>query len=141
MEFARQNKATMESEKFNSKSPRLLPINPSSVCQRIFNAAIHDLKEKIIIAGLDIAIEVAKNYKLPPIKTEEDIIENYSTKNIITLSYRMSLLSRADWRRISRVYDIRKDLEHEDDQYEAGVEDVVYIFKTGIDVVLSKDPV
>ncbi len=119
---------------------RILPIDPSSACQRMFNASIHDLREKIVVAGLDIAKEAADQYKLPAVAKAEDI-ENYSTSRIINLAYRMGLLSRPDWRRILRAYDIRKDLEHEDDEYEAGVEDCVYIFKTCIDVVLSKDPV
>lgn len=42
---------------------------------------------------------------------------------------------------MTRVYDIRKDLEHEDSEYEAGFEDVVYTFATCIDAVLSKDPI
>ncbi len=119
---------------------RILPIDPSSACQRMFNAAIHDLREKIIVAGLDIAKEAANQYKLPPITKAEDV-ENYSTSRTIDLAYRMGLISRPEWRRLLRAYDIRKDLEHEDDEYEAGVEDCVYIFKTCIDVVLSKDPV
>ncbi|MGN5181156.1 hypothetical protein ACTG1Y_01955 [Aeromonas veronii] len=118
----------------------LLKADPSSACQRIFNAAIHDLKEKIIIAGLDIAEEAAKQHRLPPVSKHEDI-ENYSVSRTIDLAYRMGLLSRPEYRRITRAYDIRKDLEHEDDVYEAGVEDCVYMFKTCIDVVLSKDPV
>ena len=36
---------------------------------------------------------------------------------------------------------VRKDLEHEDDQYEAGVEDCVYVFRTCIEIVLSRDPI
>ena len=52
---------------------RILPIDPSSACQRMFNASIHDLREKIVVAGLDIAIEAAKQYKLPPISKAEDI--------------------------------------------------------------------
>src|SRR5690606_22502220 len=119
---------------------RLLEVDPSSACQRIFNAAIHDLKEKIVVAGLDIAGEAAKQYRLPPVQKPEDV-ESYSTSRIIELAYRMGLLSRPQWRRLLRVYDIRKDLEHEDDEYEAGVEDCVYIFKTCVDVVLSRDPV
>ena len=119
---------------------RLIPVDPSSACQRLFNASIHDLKKKIIIAGLDIAQEAAKQNKLPPLSRSEDI-EGYSVMMVINLSYRMGLLSRPEWRRLLRVYDIRKDLEHEDDEYEAGVEDCIYIFKTCIDVVLSKDPV
>src|SRR6266581_9536236 len=43
---------------------RLVPVDPSSACQRIFNAAIHDLREKIVIAGVDIAREAAKQNKL-----------------------------------------------------------------------------
>ena len=119
---------------------RLLQVDPSSACQRLFNAAIHDLKEKVIIAGVDIATEAAKQNKLPPINNAEDI-ENYTTAKLIDLSYRMGLLTRPEWRRISRCYEIRRDLEHEDDEYEAGIEDCVYIFKTCVEVVLSKDPI
>ncbi len=53
----------------------------------------------------------------------------------------MGLISRPEWRRLKRAYDIRKDLEHEDDQYEAGIEDCVYIFRTCIEIVLSRDPI
>ena len=56
---------------------RLLPVDPSSACQRIFNASIHDLKEKIIIAGLDIAAEAARQHKLPTVSRPEDIDSNY----------------------------------------------------------------
>ena len=119
---------------------RLLPIDPSSACQRIFNASIHDLKEKIVVAGLDIASEAARQNKLPSVAKAEDV-DSYSVSNTITLAYRMGLLTHPEWRRLLRVYDIRRDLEHEDDQYEATVEDCFYIFKTCIEVVLSKDPV
>jgi hypothetical protein len=119
---------------------RLLSVDPSSACQRIFNACIHDLKEKIVIAGLDIAAEAARQHKLPTIARSEDV-ENLSVTNTITLSYRMGLLSHPEWRRLLRVYDIRRDLEHEDDQYEASIEDCFYIFKTCIEVVLSRDAV
>lgn len=119
---------------------RLLKVDPSSACQRLFNAAIHDLREKIYIAGLDIASEAAKQNKLPPVNNQEDL-ENYPTAKLINLAYRLGLLSRPEWRRISRCYEIRRDLEHEDNEYEAGIEDCVYVFKTCIDVVLAKDPV
>lgn len=119
---------------------RLLPVDPSSACQRLLNAAIADLREKIKIAGIDIASESAESYSLPPVKKPDDV-DNYSTARIIDLSYRMGLLSRAEWRRMTRAYDIRRDLEHEDSEYEAGVEDLIYIFKTCIEAVLSKDPV
>lgn len=119
---------------------RLIPVDPSSACQRIFNAAIHDLREKIVIAGVDIATEAANQHRLPPVSREEDI-HSYSTHTLIELAYRMGLLSRAEWRRISRCYEIRRDLEHEDDEYEAGLEDVVYIFNTCIEVILAKDAI
>jgi len=120
---------------------RLLPIDPSSACQRLLNAAIFDLREKVVIMGLDIAKEVAKNYKLPPIEKDEDILENYSTFNLIDLSYRIGILRRPEWRRLQRCYDIRKDLEHEDNEYEAVLEDSFYIFKSSIEIVLSQDPI
>lgn len=119
---------------------RLLPIDPSSACQRLFNAATHDLKEKILIMGVDLANEIATNYKLPTIKKEEDILE-YNVSKTIDLAYRIGILTRPEWRRIHRCYEIRRDLEHEDDEYEAVLEDCFYIFKTTIDVVLSKDPI
>ena len=119
---------------------RLLPVDASSACQRIFNASVHDLREKIVIAGVDIASEVAKTYRLPPISQQEDV-EHYSVSRTLDLAYRMGLLSRPEWHRMLRCYDIRKDLEHEDDEYEAGIEDCFYVFKTCIDVVLAKDPV
>jgi hypothetical protein len=53
----------------------------------------------------------------------------------------MGLLSRAEWRRLERAYDIRRDLEHEDEEYEANVEDILYVFKVSIEAVLSKEPV
>lgn len=121
---------------------RLLPVDPSSACQRLFNAAIHDLKEKIVLAGIDLASEAAKQAQpsLPPVNKPEDV-ENYSTSNTIDLAFRIGLLKRADWRRISRCYEIRRDLEHEDDEYEAGPEDCIYVFKTCIEAVLSVDPI
>ncbi len=119
---------------------RLLPVDPSSACQRLFNAAIHDLREKVVIAGIDLAEEAAKQHKLPPVKTSEDV-ERYPTSKVIDLSYRMGLLSRPGWRRVSRCYEIRRDLEHEDNEYEAGVEDCVYIFQTCISEILSRDPI
>jgi len=119
---------------------RLIAVDPSSACQRLFNASIHDLREKIIIAGIDIAQEAAKQHKLPPASKPEDI-ENYPTSKIIDLAHRIGLLNRAEWRRLARCYEIRRDLEHEDDEYEAGVEDCVYIFQTCINVVLAKDPI
>jgi hypothetical protein len=118
---------------------KLLTTDPSSACQRLFNASIHDLREKVIVAGVDLAIEAAKQHKLPPITKSEDI-EDYSVLRLIDLSYRMGILSRPEYKRVLRAYDIRKDLEHEDDEYEAGIEDCVYIFATCIDVVLSRDP-
>lgn len=119
---------------------RLLLVDPSSACQRLLNAAVRDLRDKIQIAGIDIAGQVALEYKLPPV-TKQDDVENYSTSNVISLSYRMGILSRPDWRRMTRAYEIRRDLEHEDSEYEAGIEDVIYVFKTCIDAVLSKDPI
>ena len=119
---------------------RLIAVDPSSACQRLFNASVHDLREKVVIAGLDIAAEAAKQHRLPPVAQAEDV-ENYPTSKLIDLAYRMGILGRPDWRRLARCYEIRRDLEHEDDEYEAGVEDCVYIFQTCINVVLSQDPI
>jgi hypothetical protein len=75
-----------------SRVRKLLGVDPSSACQRLFNAAIHDLREKVEIAGVDIAGEAARQYKLPPVNKAEDL-EEYSTAKLIDLAYRMGLLS------------------------------------------------
>ena len=118
----------------------LLRVDPSSACQRLFNAAIHDLREKITIVGVDLASDAAKQGSLPSISKPIDI-ENYPTAKLIDLAHGIGLLSRPEWRRLHRCYEIRRDLEHEDNEYEAGVEDCVYIFKTCIEAVLSRDPI
>ena len=120
---------------------RLLPVDPSSACQRILNAALHDLREKIVIAGIDIAKEAASEHRLPVVKKADDVLENYSSSNVLDLAYRTGILSRPDWRRMCRCYDIRRDLEHEDDEYEAEIEDVVYMFKSCVEIVLAQDPI
>lgn len=118
----------------------LLEVDPSSACQRLFNAGIHDLKQKLLVMGVDLVSEVAKNYRLPPITGEDDIID-YNVSKTIDLSYRTGILSRSEWRRIKRCYEIRRDLEHEDNEYEAVPEDCFYIFKSTIEIILSKDPI
>lgn len=119
---------------------KLLKVDPSSACQRLLNAAIHDLREKVKVAGLDIAKEAAELHKLPPITKAEDV-ENYSTDRILDLTYRMGLVTRPEWKKLKRCYDIRRDLEHEDDEYVADIDDCVYIFKNCIEIVLARDPV
>jgi hypothetical protein len=94
----------------------LLPTDPSSACQRILNAAVHDLRHKIVVAGLDIAQETATRFRLPSVHKPEDILDTYSVSHAIDLAYRMGLLSRPEWRRVTRCYEIRRDLEHEDDE-------------------------
>lgn len=135
--FLAQIRPAWEAKDLINRVRRLLPSDPSSACQRIFNAAIHDLREKVVIAGIDIARDAAKQHRLPPIEKPDDI-EEYSTSKLIDLAYRMGLLSRPEWRRLARVYEIRRDLEHEDNEYEAQIEDCIYVFKTSIEVVLSR---
>ncbi|MCW2957193.1 MAG: hypothetical protein JWO69_2062 [Thermoleophilia bacterium] len=69
---------------------KLLDVDPSSACQRLLNAAIHDLREKVSIAGLDIAAEAARQNGLPPVSKSEDV-ENYPTAKLIDLAYRIGL--------------------------------------------------
>lgn len=119
----------------------LLPVDPSSACQRLLNAAIFDLRKKIVIAGIDLAAEAARTNKLPPVDNADDVLEKYSTWNTLGLAYRMGIISRPEWRRLQRAYDIRRDLEHEDDEYEASIEDCLYVFKSCIDIVLAHEPI
>lgn len=135
-----QIRAEWRAKRLINRVKDILPVDPSSACQRLLNAAIHDLKEKIVIAGLDVAGHAASLHRLPSVTKPDDVYE-YSVTHTLDLAYRMGLLNRPDWRRLKRAYDIRKDLEHEDDQYEAGIEDCVYVFRTCIDIVLSKDPI
>ena len=119
---------------------RLLPVDPSSACQRLLNAAGHDLRMKIRALGVDLAKDAAKAFGLPPVANDEDL-EEYPTARLYDLAYRIGLLSRSEWRRLHRAYEIRRDLEHEDDEYEASLGDLTYVFETAIDIVLSRQPV
>jgi hypothetical protein len=94
---------------------------------------------KVRTLGLDLAREAATAFGLPPIRNDEDL-EDYPTARLFDLAYRVGLLSRAEWRRMQRAYEIRRDLEHEDDEYEASPGDLHYIFEASIDVVLSRPP-
>jgi len=133
-----QIRPAWKSKSLIKRVQKLLPVDASSACQRLFNAAIHDLRDKVICAGIDIAKEAAEQNRLPSIEKNEDI-EDYSASKIIDLSYRIGILSRSEWRKLHRVYEIRRDLEHEDDEYVAGIEDCIYVFKVCVDVVLSRD--
>jgi len=135
-----QIRPAWKSKRLIERVEALLSVDPSSACQRLFNAAIHDLKDKIVVAGLDIATQAAKQNNMPTIVRNDDV-ENLDVTKTINLAYYMGLLTRAEWRQLLRCYDIRRDLEHEDDQYEATFQDCLYIFKTSIDVVLAKDPI
>jgi hypothetical protein len=42
---------------------KLVDVDPSSACRRLLNAAIHDLREKIVIGGLDIASDAARQHR------------------------------------------------------------------------------
>src|SRR6266542_874177 len=86
---------------------RLLPSDPSSACQRLLNAAVHDLRVKVVVAGLDIAEQAAKHGKLPPVTKAEDV-ENYSTDKLLDLAFGMGILTHAEWRRMKRCYEIRR---------------------------------
>jgi hypothetical protein len=79
-----------------------------------------------VVAGLDIAEQAAKQSRLPPVTRAEDV-ENYPTDKLLDLAFHMGILTHPEWRRMKRSYEIRRDLEHEDDLYEAGVEDCVYV--------------
>ena len=138
--FLQQIRPQWQAKSLIERVQRLLPVDSSSACQRLLNAAFHDLREKIVLAGLDIAKQAAELHGLPTIAKAEDV-ENLSNNRVINLSYRMGMLNRAEWRRLKRCYEIRRDLEHEDDEYEAQAEDCFYIFKTCVEVVLSRDPV
>lgn len=129
-----------QARKLIQRVSKLLLVDPSSACQRLLNATVHDLREKIHIAGFDIASEAAKQKKLPTVGRAEDL-EHYTTMNILRLAHGIGLLTDPASRRLLRAYDIRKDLEHEDDEYEANVADCLYIFQACIEEVLSKDPI
>jgi hypothetical protein len=118
---------------------QLLLVGPSSARRWIFSAAIRDSRDKIIIAGLDIARQAAKGNRLPPVDHAEGV-ELHPTSGLLDLCYPMGLLSRAEWRRLHRAYGIRQDIEHEDAEFEAAIEDCVYVFITCIQIVLAKDP-
>jgi hypothetical protein len=84
--FLARIRPAWQSKSLITRVKALLEVDPSSACQRLFNAALHDLKEKIAIAGLDIAGEAAKQNGLPTVNKAEDI-ENYPPAKLIDLAH------------------------------------------------------
>jgi DNA-binding MltR family transcriptional regulator len=119
---------------------KLMEVDRGSACQKLLNVAFQDLREKVQIAGMDLALEATKQHSLPPCKTLEDL-EHYPRLKLIELVWRMGLVSRPVYRRLRRAYDIRHDLEHEDQEYEVTPEDILYVFATSVRDVLSQDPI
>src|SRR5687767_13926162 len=66
-ELLAQIRPEWQSKSLIERVNKLLPVDPSSACQRLFNAAIQDLRQKILVAGIDLAKEAAERNKLPPI--------------------------------------------------------------------------
>ena len=102
-ELLSQIRGEWQSENLIKRVSKLLKVDASSACQRLFNASIHDLRDKIHIAGLDIAMVAAKQNKLPTVATPDDI-RQYTTMNVLNLAYYMGLLARPAWRRLLRAY-------------------------------------
>ena len=69
---------------------RLLPVDPSSACQRLLNAAGHDLRSKIRYLGLDLAKDVANTFGLPRVNNDEDL-EDYPTARLYDLAFRLGV--------------------------------------------------
>lgn len=122
------------------KVRNLMAADIGAACQKLLNVVFQDLREKVQVAGLDLASEAAKIHALPQCKTLEEL-EHYPRLRLIELVWRMGLVSRPVYRRLRRAYDIRHDLEHEDQEYEATPEDVIYVFGTAVRDVLSQDPI
>ena len=56
---------------------------------------LHDHRDKIVLAGIDIARGVAEDHRLPPVTRSEDVLDGYSSSNVLDLAYRMGLLHAA----------------------------------------------
>ena len=54
-----------QSKNLIQRVTKILSVDPSSACQRLFNASIHDLREKILFAGIDIAAKRQNNISFP----------------------------------------------------------------------------
>ncbi len=74
-----------QAKKLVQRVTKLLPIDPSSACQRLFNAAIHDIKKKILVAGIDIAKEAVASNRLPQINRPEDIEDYNPTTKVMAI--------------------------------------------------------
>jgi hypothetical protein len=116
------------------------PIDPSGACRWLLSATIEDLREKVIIASVDIAGETAIAHRLPLVDKPNDV-ENYPTAKLLNLCYHMGLLTQSQWRRLIWAYDIRHDLERKDSECNVGIEGLIYVFRVCVEAVLSRDPV
>ena len=117
---------------------RLLEVDVSSACQRLFNATMQDLREKLVTAGMESIHKAATLHGLPPI-TGYHMLTYYPVLNLIELADVLDLLSGEERKRIMRCYQIICDLSQEDDGQRVDAGDILFLFEACVACVLGKE--
>ncbi len=117
---------------------QLISVDHSCACQKLFNTAIWDIKDKLGQWGEDFVYKIAyKNSKIS--RGTVNPISGLSTTELLNLSYRSKLLSFEQWQLITECYQIRCKLEHEDRYFEVSSLETEKFFDVCINEVLSVD--
>ena len=123
-----------------SRIEHLLKVDPSSACQRLFNATIQDLREKILGLEVENPCKTDFDLNLSPI-VEKQRLTFCPTMQLIELSHKLRILTGAERERILRCYQIICELVREEDEYKLDAQKIIFLFKSCVSCVLGKEPV
>lgn len=119
---------------------RLVLVDHSCACQKLFNTAIWDIKDKLGDWGEDFVYKIAHS----PRNTNrgiENTIEGLSTTELLNLSYKSKLLKFEQWEMMTECYQIRCKLEHEDKRFEVNSLETEKFFNVCINEVLNVEKI
>ncbi|MFC1862644.1 PAS domain S-box protein [Thermodesulfobacteriota bacterium] len=122
-----------------SRVERLFDIDLNSACQRLFNAAIQDLREKILLTGVESIHKTTTLHDLPPISNDQSL-KYYPILNLIELAHVLDLLSGEERKSILQCSRIFCDLAQENDE-EVDARDILFLFKACVTCLLDKESV
>ncbi len=115
---------------------QLISVDHSCACQKLFNTAIWDIKDKLSRWGEEFVYKVARTTSSISPNTENPI-SGLSTTVLLNLAYKSMLLTFEQWQLMTECYQIRCKLEHEDRYFEVSSLETVKFFDVCVNEVLN----
>ena len=140
VEFLRQQLSEVrepwKSSRLVERVSQLVSVDHNCACQKLFNTAIWDIKDKLSHWGEEFVYKIA-NAKHSFSRVNENPISGLSTTELLNLSYRSKLLSSEQLQLLIECYQIRCKLEHEDRYFEVSSLETEKFFDVCVNEVLN----